>query len=245
MNTRSAMLTLALAVVGLFSLAAQAQGPATRPGGDGPRGPEGGLQKALADLNLTADQEAKVKTIMAAHHQAMENFLKEHGEEFKALEQKIKAARDANSRPDKDDMEAMKKLHEQRKEIMDSMLKQLSDVLTKEQMEKFQQALPKGGPGGPGGPGGAGPMGPLSQLDLSDAQKEKVRAILADARKAAEEATTPEAKRAAFEAAMAKIKSDVLTPDQAKKFDDFQKEHPRPDGAGPRGEGGTRPAPGK
>ncbi len=229
MKTRSIMLAAALAVMGLFTLAARAEDATSRPGGEKPRGPEG-IQKILADLNLTADQEAKVKGIMDTQRQAMENFRKEHGEELKSLETKLKAAREAKTEPDKADMEAMKKLRDQQNDLRENLMKQLGEVLTKEQMEKFRENMPKmGGAGG-------GPLAGLGQLDLTDAQKEKAKAIMEEARKTAEQATTPADKRAAMEAAIAKIKSEVLTPEQAKKLEEFQKDHPRGEGRGPKGD---------
>ncbi len=219
MRKHIATLALALAVVGLFTLPARAEGPTSRPkdgarngpkGPGGPGGPGKALEEAVKSLNLTAEQEPKVKQILDTLRQSMENFRKEH-------------APDAN-----DNKEAGQKAREQHRAIMDNAMKQLGEVLTKEQMEKLHAAMPK--------PPAGGPMGDIMrQLDLTDAQKEKVKAIMDATKKAVDEATTGEAKKAAHEAGIAKIKSEVLTAEQAAKFDELMKNRPRPDGKGFKG----------
>lgn len=213
MTKRIATLVVALAVVGLFALPARAEGPTSRPkdgpkngpkGPGGPGGPGKALEEAIKSLNLTAEQEPKVKQILETLHQAMENFRKEH-------------------RPDANEGKEGK-AREQHKAIMDNAMKQLGEVLTKEQMEKLRAAMPK--------PPMGGPMDMFRQLDLTDAQREKIKAIFDQTKKAVDEATTEEAKKTAREAAIAKIKSEVLTAEQAAKLEEIMKNLPKFDGKG-------------
>ena len=127
------------------------------PGGGGPGGPGGGrggpggfgggfgigqvrgLTQALKDLDLSEKQQAKVEKIMTAQQdKAREMFEK---------------VRDGKPNPE-DIRTAMEK-------AQDDLLKDIKDVLTKDQADKLDKALKdaeRGGRGGPGGPGG-GPGG--------------------------------------------------------------------------------------
>ncbi|MBI5722850.1 MAG: Spy/CpxP family protein refolding chaperone [Planctomycetes bacterium] len=195
--------------------------------------PDGGqfLEKAK-ELGLTEDQIAKIKQIFETHKQAVENFMKENGEKMKALREKFQAA--------KGDEEALKALKEEGKALMEShkalaedLKKQLSEVLTAEQLEKFKAAFEKfrgeGGPGKGFGPGKG--MGPMigEKLGLTDEQKAKAKEIMEQARKDAKAAETPEAKKEIFEAAKKKFE-DLLTDEQKKKLEEFKAAHPDAEG---------------
>src|SRR5262249_45375443 len=78
--------------------------------------------------------------------------------DIKAAQQKktqelFEKLRDGKVKPDE--------MRQASEKIRDEVLKDMKDVLTKEQYEKFEKAF-KAGPGGPGGPGGfpGGPGGP-------------------------------------------------------------------------------------
>jgi Spy/CpxP family protein refolding chaperone len=82
------------------------------------------------------------------------------------------------------------------------------------------QAAP--GPGGPGGPNGRGNQRFAKMLlslqpPLTEAQKNRIRAIMADARTKARALTDPQAKRDTMRAAFGKIRT-VLTPAQQAKM---------------------------
>lgn len=91
---------------------------------------------------------------------------------------------------------------------------------------------------GPGGPQGGGPGGAagrerfakmLQSLNLTDDQKNKIRAIMADARAKMKTLTDPQQKRDTMRAAFAKIPT-VLTPAQAAKMkaeaEAYRSQHP-------------------
>src|SRR5262249_6713243 len=105
----------------------------------GPGGFPGGLDQALRGIELDQKQKAKVEDIKAAQQ-------KQTQELFEKL-------RDGKLKPDE--------MRQASEKIRDEVLKDMKDVLTKEQYEKFEKAF-KAGPGGPGGPGGfpGGPGGP-------------------------------------------------------------------------------------
>ena len=89
---------------------------------------------------------------------------------------------------------------------------------------------PNGGQGGAGGRRGNQQFAKmLLTLNLSDDQKNKIRAIMADARAKSKTLTDAQAKRDAFRAGIGKI-DGVLTPDQLKKLqaerNAFRAQHP-------------------
>jgi Spy/CpxP family protein refolding chaperone len=96
----------------------------------------------------------------------------------------------------------------------------------------FAQAAPdgQGGQGAPGGKHGNQAFAKmLLSLDLSDGQKNQIRAMMSDARAKMKTLTDQQAKRDTMKAAFAKIET-VLTPAQATKLKDeraaFFKAHP-------------------
>mgnify|MGYP000613181269 CR=1 FL=1 len=46
-------------------------------------------EKMLDELNLTADQQSRIKQILETHHQAMTNWRKQHAAELKSLREEI------------------------------------------------------------------------------------------------------------------------------------------------------------
>jgi Spy/CpxP family protein refolding chaperone len=92
----------------------------------------GNPQRVAKELNLTADQQTKIKSIMQSSNQQMRTI-----EQNQSLSQQDKRA--------------------QINQLRDSTKTQISALLTPDQQQKFAQ-MHKGGPGGhghrPGGPGG-------------------------------------------------------------------------------------------
>jgi Spy/CpxP family protein refolding chaperone len=140
MKTNKLILLTALALGCLIAVNAGAQDKPNRPPGErpaqgGPNGEAGPRRGNLAEqLNLTAEQKPKVEAIM-----------KSAGEKRKAL---------------KDDTSLTP---EQRREKMQAIQAdtkaKLKEVLTPEQLTKFEEMAKNrrgGGPGGPGGPGKGG-----------------------------------------------------------------------------------------
>jgi periplasmic protein CpxP/Spy len=128
MNKLTAMAVLALAT--LVTLNTNA---ADKPKGEGkerPAGVRAGGGKIAEELNLTADQKPKVEAIM------------------KDAAEKRKALRD-------DTALTPEQRREKAKAIAEESKTKLKDILTAEQLAKFEE-MQKNRPGRPGGPGGPG-----------------------------------------------------------------------------------------
>ncbi len=206
-----------------------------RPEGPGrPGGPAGG-QRIIEELGLSEEQKPKVQAI-----------LQEQGEKMRALFQDQSGSRE-------DRAAKMRELGE----ATDAKLK---DVLTKEQMEKYTKARTEamgrfgGGPGGPGAPGGPGgrPGGNpaerleamAKELNLTEEQKTKIKAVMEEETKKLqalrEDQSTPREERfakfrEATEAMNAKIKP-ILNAEQQEKWAKMQENRGpgRPGGDAPR-----------
>lgn len=199
------------------ALAAPLEKPAAgdrSPRGERVKGEAEKLQKVLRDLNLTEAQQKQADQILDTHRQAAVNWMKEHGDDLKAAKAKLEAAQKTND-PAKlrGAREAMAKASANRLDQREALLKQLSEVLTKEQMDKVRAALPAR-------PEARAdrPLAMLERLGLDDKQKERVRAILAAAGEAASK-PDGEPRRKALKEALEKIRTTVLTDDQRKKLD--------------------------
>ncbi len=227
MNRTLAIVSAAIVTAGLALSAATAAdgeagplakgiGATSRPGASA-RIP---LEKAIKDLDLTEQQQKQMQTILDAHRQALQNWRKEYGEGGKT----------AGAAPDK---ERAAKGRQARRELMENTLKQIADVLTKEQMQKVKAALaPKGGalPGG---------MGLIEKLNLTDDQKARMKDIVATAHADAQKAADPAAKRKAIAAGFEKIKAEVLTEEQRQELEKIKaamaQKAPAAPGMGPIG----------
>src|ERR1035437_9991246 len=218
---------IGIVVVGVLAFQAMAQErpPPRGPGGARPNGrpgdPEVLVSRLTEALQLTAEQAGKVKQILQTFRQANENWVKEHGQELKDLQEKALAARkDGKPEEVKALRDAMEKIQASRKDLLENVKKQLADVpLTPEQVEKVMGAL-------------APPMAPrpamrmmnlIRQLNLTPEQQEKARKIVEQAQVDAEKAEGPAAKDEVKKAAFDKIKTDVLTDDQRKLLEKLEK----------------------
>ncbi len=178
---------------------------------------KGRLERMVKDLDLTAEQQKQVKQILDTHQQAIENWMKENGEDLKALREQMRKAR-----KDKDH-EALKGLRKKmadgtkgRRELHAALRKQIDAVLTDKQKaqakkmryQRYRAVI-----------GARMVHRALGQVNLSNEQKEKVKKIVADTKTAADKAKTPKEKGELWQKAVKTIKSDVLTKEQAKKFE--------------------------
>lgn len=241
------------------------------PGERGPRGPRDGdrMHRMLFEgMELTDDQKAQIKEIMQAHGEERKAWHEEHKDEFQALKDKMREAREAK------DKEAADAVREETKALMGSAPKpdavhdEIRAVLTEDQQAIFDERVAKmreradqwrerrgeGGPSdghpphGPGmGPDGDGPRPRGAQvfgnLNLTEDQQEQLRETM-------QSDTTREEKMAAVRA--------MLTDEQKAQFDEnIEKmrklreergergDRPRRGGpGGPGGEGGRRGGPG-
>jgi Spy/CpxP family protein refolding chaperone len=229
---------MAVAGLGFLASMAMAAPPADAPregrggpraGGPrgGPRGPEIGEQ-IIKELGLAGDKEKQVKQILDTYRQDMDNWNKQSGEEMRKLFGEIRAAREAK----KDDeakaaQEKLEKLMAARGEKREALVKQLGEVLDKDQMEKVKSILAaRRGPGGPG----MGPAALLERVGLTDDQKAKAKAIM-DAAEEASKGKTPEESADLHRKAFDQITKEVLTDQQRAKLEEFRRAGGRGPGA--------------
>lgn len=211
-------LALALAVTPLLAQERMGRGdgmrrgPASRLDG-GPR-----IEKVIKDLKLEGDKEAQVKQILQTHKQAVENWQKENQPKMQELRKDMQAAREAKDQEKLKSLRAdQQKLMESRTALQQDLFKQLGDVLDKEQMETVKAAMAPRGPAAE-----FGPMRGLRNLDLTKEQQEQAKKIMDDARDAARKATEPAQRMKIMQDALEKVKTDVLTEEQRKKFEATQ-----------------------
>jgi len=215
---------LALTAVGL---AQDADAPRRRP--PRPPGADAGmmlLERLTRLVSPSEEQLAQIKQVLDTHAQAIRNWQKEHGEEARALHEKMAEARKAG---DKDEVEELAKqaqaLRRSRAELTESLHKQVREVLTDEQKERARKAGLFGRPAAPR----ARPielLRLLGRLDLTDEQKAQVKTIMDAARAEAAKAEGREAKVAALRAGHKKIVETVLTAEQRKKLAAFRDRGP-------------------
>ncbi|MCK4627082.1 MAG: Spy/CpxP family protein refolding chaperone, partial [Phycisphaerae bacterium] len=179
---------------------------------------KGRLERMVKNLDLTADQQTQVKQILDTHHQAIENWMKENGENLKSLREQFREARKEK------DAEALKALRKKmadsmkgRRELHAALRKQIEAVLTDEQKAKAKKMM---GQRHRAVIGARMVRRALGQVGLSDEQKEKVKKIVADTQKSACKVETPKEKGELWQKAVKTIKSDVLTREQVKKFEE-------------------------
>ena len=163
------IVAFAALLAGTFAIAQTGEGnkpDAPKGGGRGPGGGPGAMldnllpPRVLDDLKLTAEQKTKYDDLQAAFKKEADKWKSAHPD---AQEQMRKAREDG-------DREAVRKLADERKPLMDSRkasVDKLRESLTTEQKDTLDKALEQArnrrGPGGPGGPGGGpdsgGPKG--------------------------------------------------------------------------------------
>jgi methyl-accepting chemotaxis protein len=200
--------------------AAKADRPAARPGD-----PEVLVARLTQALDLTADQAGKVKQVLQAFRQSMENWRKEHAQELQDAQKKLQAARDEGKDALKAAREAVQKIQAGRQELIDSLKKQLAEVpLTAEQVEKITNAVEKVREAA------ADAMtriqAVLGKLDLTEEQKAAAKKIIEEARAEAKKTEGPRAKAEVLRSALQKIRNEVLTEEQRKKLGEAQKDAP-------------------
>ncbi len=140
------------------------------------------------------------------------------------LRQRLRDAVDSN---DTDTMQAVRSefqtVLDSRREIHQSLMTQLGDVLTGEQMNKVRSHLqePRQNPGEF--------LSRLGQLQLTDAQQADVRRILADARQKAKNTDDPSLRNDAMTRAVETIRQTVLTDEQNRRLDEMLQQQQRQD----------------
>ncbi len=234
MKTAKLLLTVMVSVMLLGAVAlAQEDAPSTRKRGRTKAGRAGDkrqriqargdfrkntLERMTKNLDLTADQQKQVKQILDTHSQAIENWTKENGENLKSLREQFRKARKEK------DAEALKALRKKmadsmkgRRELHAAMRKQIEAVLTDEQKAKAKKMMRQGYRAVVGA---RMVRRALGQVKLSDKQKAKVKKIVTDTKASADKVKTLKEKGELWRKAVKTIKSDVLTKEQVKKFEE-------------------------
>jgi len=209
-----------LAVLGGQVLAAPGGPPGGRRGGEVDRAKMmyDRLVGALKELGLTAEQETQLKTIFESYTQATANWSKEHGEDLRAMQQKMDEARKANDENAMKDLTAARqKLDESRNAIRDDVMKQLAGVLNDKQMARAKEILQ---------PPSRNPIDGLKEivakLELKDDLKAKVNEVI-DAAKAESDKTRDFRESGKiYYGAVEKIKA-LLDAEQKAKFEELLK----------------------
>ena len=221
-------LLIALLMVGFLGTIslAESDGPGD---GEGPRnhkrqrkqngGPGDKMhgEKFCAAIDATPEQQEQLKQIWETHSQAMKNWRKENKGK---LSDTRKALKEAKKSDDKEAIEAaklkLKEINKSRKELHENLKEQLSEVLTKEQMQKMKKMRNRRDRDGHHkGPGMR--KGPFGELNLTDEQKAEIKKLHEEAREKMESAKTREEKREIMENLRKKINNDVLTDEQRAK----------------------------
>jgi Spy/CpxP family protein refolding chaperone len=160
----------------------QKPGEPGEPGERGPRGPRDGerMHRMLFEgMELTDDQKAQIKELMQAHGEERKAWHEEHKEEFQALRDKMREAREAK------DKEAADAVREETKALMESAPKpdavhdEIRAVLTEDQQAIFDERVAKMRERADEWrePGGPGPR-IFGNLDLTDDQQAQLREIM-------------------------------------------------------------------
>jgi len=165
------------------------------------------VDRIVARLKLTGDKEAQFRQAMDTYAQAQANWYRENAAKIKALGEAFKKATKAG---DKEAIQAARKdraeLFKARGELYQTLMKQLADFLTPEQVAQVKNTMQPG------------PrvriLGSLRRAGLTDEQRAAVAKILKDAQAAADKAEDAKAAATIWKQAVAKIHKDVLTDEQ-------------------------------
>lgn len=175
-------------------------------------------ERALRQLDLDADQNARAQQILETHRQEVDNWQKQHGENLRAVNEQLAKAGQERDRKAVAELAAKQaKITEGLVQLHDQLALQITDVLKGEQKEKFvplvlrSRAVPTSQ---------AGRIRlVLTVFDLRKAQKDLAGKIID---RAAAEGAKTQGRRAIAELwrkATDEIRKKVLTPDQVQKFD--------------------------
>lgn len=196
------------------------------------RGTAGGglLDRLTSELNLTADQQTQIRTVIQTHFQQARQAQQdsEQGQQIAAIRDQMRQAREAG------DQQRLEELRKQLRELtgsesdgrraavqqsMQELRGKIAPLLTPEQQEKFAAMdLAPGATAGALGPGAADPRrlrSAVQKLDLTSEQRAQVDQIFQNARD--EMKSLPEGDRRARYQLGQKVMSDVravLTPEQ-------------------------------
>jgi Spy/CpxP family protein refolding chaperone len=104
----------------------------------GPMSPDEQLKRMTKDLNLTADQQSKIKPILVDEQKKIEDLRNDSSGDRQAMRGKM--------------MQIRQDTNNQVRALLDDKQKEKLDKQEQERQDRMQNR--RGGPGGPGGPGG-------------------------------------------------------------------------------------------
>lgn len=148
-NRKLLCMLLTLLAIPLFAAGAPAATPqGSGPGGGGRRGPmspDEQLKRMTKDLDLTSDEQAKIKPILVDEQKKMEDLRNDSGGDRQAMREKMMQIRQDH----RDHLRA----------VLDDKQKKKFDKQEQQREERMQgrRGGGSGGPGGQDGPGGANP----------------------------------------------------------------------------------------
>lgn len=222
-----------LTVLGVVGMLAVSSAFAKDYGPRGPKGPKGGdgkgFETATRRLDLTEEQRDKVKEMWGVQKEKLDKWKSQNHAKLEALRKQMKEI-----------MDSRKKLHE-------DFMKELSTVLTDEQMKKLEKWGHPGEPGRKGMGKERRPMrieGMFKKLNLTEAQQEQLKKLREETRDKLKAAEDPQAKHEILRDQMDKIR-DILTEEQLEKFKEFHKGRGGKGMQGPGGKQGRRGKMGK
>jgi periplasmic protein CpxP/Spy len=135
-------LLLAVPVVAGLAGAAQNQGEQERPRGQtgqggrrGPMSPDDRLKQMTKDLDLTSDQQTKIKPILEAEQKKMQDLMNDTSGDRQSMRAKMQ--------------EIQQDTNKQVRALLDDKQK---DAFDKQEQERQQRMQDRRGGGGPGGP---------------------------------------------------------------------------------------------
>ncbi len=234
--TRLTMVLLTLGLTGGFARAQEDNPPGG--GGKKPQTPparranqaENLISRLKKAINPTPKQLPRLEQIWKTYRQSARNWRRENGTKLQAAQKKLS---DAKKSGDKNAINAATKetkaIQTSRRNLTKNIEKQLSGVLTKEQMEKAKIVL-RGRPGNR--------IAMLEQLNLTETQKVKIKIILDEATAQGKKTDNKGVKKELLDEAFEKIRQMVLTPEQNGKIASMLRRM-RP----PGGRAGQRPQP--
>lgn len=206
----------ALAAIALLATAATAGDEATPAGGKKDRAKAEKKEKVLRgryaglvkQLDLTADQQAKLTELVKQHNEAMKAWKDEHGEQLKELQTQFKQAKtDGDKEQAKQLREQMKALSAERAKAEAEHWKQVMGLLTPEQVQAWHARQFE-----------AMAMRLGRKVDLTDDQKARISELAKTAAARTVAATDAKAGMQAKRDFHQAVMNDVLTDEQRAKL---------------------------
>ena len=233
--TRLTMVLLTVGLGGGFGWGQEDKPPAggvKKPPAPSVRQTENLISRLKKAIKPTSKQLPQLERIWKTYRQSTINWRQKNDAKLKAAQKKL---RDARKNGDTKAINAATKetraIQASRRNLRKDVEKQLSGVLTKDQMEKAKPILRGGGP--------ADRIAILGQLNLTEQQKVNIKIILDEATAQSKKTDDKEVERKLLAEAFEKIRQTVLTPDQNGKIGSMLMRMRPPGGR----VGGRRPQP--